>query len=94
MIKPEHQPKSCQTGKSDAEQQCSHHSYVISIRKVTWPTNLLASQREKPTFANVIDLLIRGSEVMDIVALSVTEHLPWDAEKMRMALAQLPVLSR
>ena len=48
----------------------------------------------KLTFANVIDLLNRGSEVMDIVALSITEHLPWDAANMRDALARLPILSR
>ncbi|WP_108610408.1 arginase family protein [Aminobacter sp. MSH1] len=48
----------------------------------------------KLTFANVIDLLGRSAEVIDIVALSITEHLPWDAENLRQALARLPILSR
>jgi arginase len=48
----------------------------------------------KLTFRDVIHLLARSGEVMDIVALSITEHLPWDAENLRQALARLPILSR
>ncbi|WP_168321617.1 hypothetical protein [Rhizobium leguminosarum] len=36
----------------------------------------------KLTFGNVIDLLNRGSEIMDIVALSITD-LPWDTENLQ-----------
>ena len=48
----------------------------------------------KLTFSNVINLLSRSGKVIDIAALSITEHLPWDAENLRQALAQLPILSR
>jgi arginase len=47
----------------------------------------------KLTFNRVIDLLDRTSGVADVVALSITEHLPWDAEQMQKALARLPILS-
>jgi len=40
----------------------------------------------------VVDLLLRVGDVADVVALSVTEHLPWDAENLRQAYARLPIL--
>lgn len=47
----------------------------------------------KLTLDDVVRLLTRCGEVAEVVALSVTEHLPWDAENMRRALARLPILS-
>ena len=44
------------------------------------------------TFAQVIDLLSAASTAADVVALSVTEHLPWDAENLQNALRKLPLL--
>lgn len=41
----------------------------------------------------MIGLLSRASETVDVVALSITEHLPWDAENLQKALQKLPLLS-
>ncbi len=40
----------------------------------------------------VVDLLLRVGEVTDVVALSVTEHLPWEAEHLRRAYERLPIM--
>lgn len=52
--------------------------------------------RELPTGKITLDqvaaLVVRCGEVADIVALSITEHLPWDAEHLRLALAKIPIL--
>jgi arginase len=42
---------------------------------------------------DVVGLITRCGEVAEIVALNITEHLPWDVENMRKALARLPILS-
>jgi arginase len=42
---------------------------------------------------DVVGLITRCGEVAEIVALNITEHLPWDADNMRKALARLPILA-
>jgi arginase len=52
--------------------------------------------REIPTgkldLEQVISLVLASGEAADIVALSITEHLPWDAQHLQHALARLPIL--
>lgn len=47
----------------------------------------------KLSLDDVVRLLAHCGEAAEVVALSITEHLPWDAENMRRALARLPILS-
>ena len=46
----------------------------------------------KLTFEQVTSLITRASETLEVVGLSITEHLPWDAENLRNALQELPLL--
>ncbi|MGU3407650.1 arginase family protein [Methylobacterium brachiatum] len=46
----------------------------------------------KLTFEQVIAMIGRAGENADVVALSITEHLPWDAENLQQALGKLPLL--
>jgi arginase len=52
--------------------------------------------REIPTgkldLEQVISLVLASGEAADILALSITEHLPWDAQHLQHALARLPIL--
>ena len=61
------------------------------------PAGLSEQFKSSPTgqmdFDTVVALLKKCSEVIDIVGLTIAEHLPWDAENLRRALAQLPILS-
>jgi arginase len=61
------------------------------------PAGLAEQFKSSPTgqmdFDTVVALLKKCSEVIDIVGLTIAEHLPWDAENLRRALAQLPILS-
>lgn len=61
------------------------------------PAGLAEQFKSSPTgqmdFDAVVALLKKCSEVIDIVGLTIAEHLPWDAENLRRALAQLPILS-
>lgn len=47
----------------------------------------------KLTFEQVTGLIARASETLDVVALSITEHLPWDAENLQRTLRKLPLMS-
>jgi putative NADPH-quinone reductase len=40
----------------------------------------------KRSFDQITDLLARCGEHVDIVALSIAEHLPWDAQALKNAL--------
>ncbi|MBP1851906.1 arginase family protein [Rhizobium halophytocola] len=52
-----------------------------------------ASPRGKMTLETVVSLIAAVGEVSDIVALTIAEHLPWDAENLRKALSRLPILA-
>jgi arginase len=47
----------------------------------------------KMDFETVVDLLNKCAGVVDIVGLTIAEHLPWDADNLRKALARLPILA-
>lgn len=61
------------------------------------PAGLAEQFKTSPTgtmsFESVIALLLAVGEVIDIVALTIAEHLPWDVENLRKTLARLPILS-
>ena len=61
------------------------------------PAGLAEQFKASPTgqmdFDTVVALLNKCAEVIDIVGLTIAEHLPWDAENLRAALAKLPILS-
>ncbi|MCE6076742.1 arginase family protein [Agrobacterium vitis] len=61
------------------------------------PAGLAEQFKASPTgtmsFETVVGLLLALGEVTDIIALTIAEHLPWDAENLRKALARLPILS-
>ncbi len=62
------------------------------------PDNDLAGQFSglatgKMKLGDVVRLLANVGQVAEVIGLSITEHLPWDAENMREALANLPILS-
>jgi arginase len=61
------------------------------------PAGLAEQFKNSPTgkmdFDTVVALLKKSAEVIDIVGLTIAEHLPWDAENLRRALAELPILS-
>lgn len=42
---------------------------------------------------DIVRLLTNVGKIAEVVGLSITEHLPWDAENMRKALAKMPILS-
>lgn len=44
------------------------------------------------TLNQVTALVLASGEAADIAALSITEHMPWDAEHLQQALARLPLL--
>ena len=44
------------------------------------------------TMEHVVRLLADVSEVVDVVGLGITEHLPWDSLALRDMLAELPLL--
>lgn len=61
------------------------------------PVGRVASAAAAPgsgslTFEQVINLIARAGENAEIVALSITEHLPWDAENLQNTLRKLPLL--
>jgi len=35
----------------------------------------------------------KSADVVEIVGLTIAEHLPWDADNLRKALARLPILA-
>ena len=45
------------------------------------------------TFEQVVRIIRDVSAACDVVALGITEHMPWDAMKLRNALAGLPILA-
>lgn len=61
------------------------------------PAGLADQFKNSPTgkmdFETVVDLLNKSAEVVDIVGLTIAEHLPWDADNLRKALARLPILA-
>ena len=61
------------------------------------PAGLADQFKNSPTgkmdFETVVDLLNKCAEVVDIVGLTIAEHLPWDADNLRKALARLPILA-
>ena len=62
------------------------------------PDGKLAEQfssiaRGKLSLDDVVAMLAHCGEAAEIVGLSIAEHLPWDAENLRHALARLPILS-
>jgi arginase len=61
------------------------------------PAGLAEQFKNSPTgqmdFDTVVALLSKCSEVIEIVGLTIAEHLPWDAENLKNALAKLPILS-
>ena len=46
------------------------------------------------SFAEVVGLIADVSAHTNVVALGITEHLPWDAVNLKNMLAQIPILSR
>lgn len=44
------------------------------------------------TLDQVASLVLASGEAADIVALNITEHLPWDAHHLQQALARIPIL--
>lgn len=46
----------------------------------------------KITLDQVTALLLASGQAVDVVALSITEHLPWDAEHLQQSLARIPIL--
>ncbi|WP_372357085.1 arginase family protein [Xanthomonas sp. NCPPB 3443] len=48
----------------------------------------------KMTMQQVIRLLGDVSQVVDVVGLGITEHLPWDAINLKNMLASLPLIGR
>lgn len=49
-------------------------------------------QRGRLHLHQVVSLLQHLGEEVDITALSITEHLPWDAENLRTAFSKLPIM--
>jgi arginase len=44
-------------------------------------------------FETVVNLLNKSADVVEIVGLTIAEHLPWDSDNLRKALARLPILA-
>jgi arginase len=40
----------------------------------------------------VVRLLADVSQIVDVVGLGITEHLPWDAIELKNMLARLPLI--
>jgi arginase len=61
------------------------------------PAGLADQFKNSPTgtmdFETVVNLLNKSADVVEIVGLTIAEHLPWDADNLRKALARLPILA-
>lgn len=61
------------------------------------PAGLADQFKSSPTgtmdFETVVNLLNKSADVVEIVGLTIAEHLPWDADNLRKALARLPILA-
>src|SRR5436190_22063 len=61
------------------------------------PAGLADQFKNSPTgtmdFETVVNLLNNSADVVEIVGLTIAEHLPWDADNLRKALARLPILA-
>jgi arginase len=44
------------------------------------------------TMQQVVRLLADVSQIVDVVGLGITEHLPWDAIELKNMLARLPLI--
>lgn len=55
---------------------------------------LRVSSTGRLTLNTVVSLLAKVAEVSDVVEMTVAEHLPLNAENLRKALSQLPILVR